>query len=130
MIDQPLIAIVDNDAAMLEATEALVETMGFRTETFGSAKAFLESNASRAAACLILDIQMPEIDGLQLQRCLVRANRSIPTIFVTGFPNERVRRRALDAGAAAFLTKPFGRDELLQSIQLTLVAKGDDAATQ
>ena len=130
MTGQPLIAIVDDNSAMLEATEALVETMGFRTEAFGSAKAFLKSNASRAAACLILDVQMPGIDGLQLQRRLVRTNRSIPTIFVTGYPNEHVRRRALDAGAVAFLSKPFGRDELLQSIQSTLVAKGDDTATQ
>ena len=124
---QPLIAIVDNDAAVLEATKYLVETMGFRTETFASAKAFLGSNAARTAACLLLDVQMPGIDGIQLQQRLIRANCDLPIIFITGFRNEHVRRRALDSGAIAFLSKPLGRDVLLQSIQLALRDKSDDA---
>ena len=120
MTDEQLIAIVDDDASVVEATKELVETMGFRTEAFGSAKAFLESETVATAACLILDVQMPEIDGLQLRRRLVGANRDIPTIFITGLPNERISGRARKEGAVACLRKPFSRGELLRCIQLAL----------
>jgi FixJ family two-component response regulator len=120
LTDEQLIAIVDDDASVVEATKELVETMGFRTEAFGSAKAFLESEAVLAASCLILDVQMPCIDGLELRRRLVRANRNIPTIFITGLPNEPIMDRARKEGAVACLRKPIGRDELLHCIQLAL----------
>jgi FixJ family two-component response regulator len=120
LTDEQLIAIVDDDASVVEATKGLVETMGFRTEAFGSAKAFLESEAVLAASCLILDVQMPCIDGLELRRRLVRANRNIPTIFITGLPNKPIMDRARKEGAVACLRKPIGRDELLHCIQLAL----------
>jgi FixJ family two-component response regulator len=120
LTDEQLIAIVDDDASVVEATKELVETMGFRTEAFGSAKAFLESEAVLAASCLILDVQMPCIDGLELRRRLVRANRNIPTIFITGLPNEPIMDRTRKEGAVACLRKPIGRDELLHCIQLAL----------
>jgi FixJ family two-component response regulator len=129
MTDDPLIAIVDDDDAVLEATKDLVETMGFRTATFRGAKAFLASNTADAAACLILDVQMPGIDGLQLQQLLVSANRGIPIIFVTAYPNERTRRRALKAGSVAFLSKPFSREELLHCIRLALDDKPSGVAS-
>jgi FixJ family two-component response regulator len=122
-----LIAIVDDDVSVLEATKELVETMGFRTEAFGSANAFLESRTAITPACLILDVQMPEIDGLQLRRRLICARRDIPTIFITGFPNERIRGCAQKVGAVACLGKPFGRDELLRCIQLALGDGQNDA---
>lgn len=120
MAEEQLIAIVDDDASVVEATKELVETMGFRTAPFRSAKAFLESEAVVAASCLILDVQMPEIDGLELRRRLARANRNIPTIFITGLPDERVLGRARKEGAVACLRKPISRDELLHYIQLAL----------
>ena len=124
MTDEPLIAIVDDDASVVEATKELVETMGFRTEAFGAAKAFLESTTVGTASCLILDVQMPGIDGLELRRRLARANRDIPTIFITGLPSERISDRARKEGAVACLRKPIGRDELLHCIK---VALGDGA---
>jgi FixJ family two-component response regulator len=120
LTEEQLIAIVDDDASVVEATKELVETMGFRTEAFGSAKAFLESEAVVAASCLILDVQMPEIDGLELKRRLTCAHRDIPTIFITGLPDERIVGRTRKEGAVACLRKPIGRDELLKSIHLAL----------
>jgi FixJ family two-component response regulator len=118
--DTPLIAIVDDDDAVLEATKDLVQTMGFRTETFRGANSFLAWNTAHPAACLILDVQMPGIDGFQLQQLLADAKRGIPIIFVTAFPDERMRRRALKTGSVAFLSKPFTRHELLHCIRLAL----------
>jgi FixJ family two-component response regulator len=129
LAEEQLIAIVDDDILVIEATKGLVETMGFRAASFGSAKEFLESGIASTAACLILDVQMPEIDGLQLYRQLVRANRHIPTIFITGFPNERFRGRARKEGAVACLRKPFGRDELLHCIRLALGEGQNDVVT-
>ena len=120
MREDPLIAIVDDDTSMVEATISLVDTMGFRTEAFDSAEAFLGSETVDKARCLILDVQMPGIDGLQLHSHLERANRGIPTIFVTGLADDRIRARTLQAGAVACLRKPFSRDELLNCIQVAL----------
>ena len=95
MSDAPLIAIVDDDVMICEATRDLVEAFGFNARTFTSAGEFLNSDCVSSTACLISDVQMPGMNGLQLHRKLITSGRHIPVIFITAFPDERVRKRAL-----------------------------------
>jgi FixJ family two-component response regulator len=116
MSDAPLIAIVDDDVMVCEATKDLVETFGFNARTFTSAGEFLDSDCVSGASCLIADVQMPRTSGLQLHRTLIASGRHIPVIFITAFPDERVRKRALRAGAVCYLSKPFDGDSLRSCI--------------
>src|SRR5262245_51796872 len=103
-----LIAIVDDDAAVRRTTTRLVECFGVRAAAFESAERFLRSGQVSEISCLVVDVQMPGMDGLELQRHLAAAGHTIPIIFITAYDREPFRRRALQAGAAAFLAKPFG----------------------
>jgi FixJ family two-component response regulator len=98
----------------------MVESFGYSPVTFESAGEFLKSDKLPDASCLILDVQMPGMNGLELHDQLVAKGRRIPTIFVTAFPEPRVRERALRAGGVCFLPKPFGRSDLLGCIQTAL----------
>jgi FixJ family two-component response regulator len=120
MSDGPLIAIVDDDIMVCEATKDLVETFGFKARTFSSAGEFLNSDCFPGISCLIADVQMPGMNGLQLYRELVASGRRIPVIFITAFSNERVRKRALRAGAVCYLSKPFDGESLLSCIRSAL----------
>ena len=120
MSDAPLIAIVDDDAMICEATKDLVEAFGFNARTFTSAGEFLSSDCVLDASCLIADVQMPGINGLQLHQKLVATGRRIPVIFITAFPDERVRKRALGAGAVCYMSKPFDGESLLSCIRSAL----------
>ena len=122
MTDETLIAIVDDDESVRVAMGGMVESFGYVPATFGSADDFLKSDMLHDASCLILDVQMPRISGLELHSRLVATGHQIPTIFVTAFPEKRVRDRALRAGGVCFLSKPFGRDDLLGCIQAALGA--------
>jgi FixJ family two-component response regulator len=102
----PLVSIVDDEDEARTATERLVRSLGFTTRTFASAEAFIESSALSETQCLILDVQMPKTNGLELQYQLLRLGIDIPIIFITAYPDETVRARALEAGAIAFLSKP------------------------
>jgi FixJ family two-component response regulator len=119
--DQGLIAIVDDDQSFREALESLLKLIGFRTATFASARNFLDSSQFPRVCCVILDVSMPEMDGLELQRHLV-ATHPIPTIFVTAHGDERVREQALRAGAICFLAKPFSEEVLIDALQKPLGA--------
>jgi FixJ family two-component response regulator len=118
-----VIAIVDDDDMVRTATRHLVESFGYNVETFDSAEAFLGSEWPRKAYCLIADVRMPGMSGPDLRKHLVNSGIDIPVIFITAFPNRALRERVLKAGAVAYLTKPFDRAVLLESIQQAI---GDD----
>ena len=120
MNDEPLIAIVDDDESVRVAMGGMVESFGYAPVTFESADAFLKSDKLPDASCLILDVQMPGMSGLELHSKLIASGRRIPTIFVTAFPDKRVRDRAMRAGGVCFLSKPFGRNDLLGCIESAL----------
>jgi FixJ family two-component response regulator len=105
--DTALISIVDDDDTVRAATESLVRSLGFETRTFASAESFLQSSSPRETRCLILDVQMPNMGGIELQQRLSELGFEIPIIFITAYPDEAVRQRAMEAGAVAFLLKPF-----------------------
>lgn len=115
-----LISIVDDDDALRNSLDDLIRSIGFRTQGFPSADAFLSSNQAHATACLILDVRMPGMNGLDLQRQIVAANWQIPIIFITSHADDDARARALAAGAVAFLYKPFREEELLHAIDAAL----------
>ena len=116
----PLISIVDDDDALRNSLDDLIRSIGFPTQGFSSADAFLSSNQARDTACLILDVRMPGMNGLDLQRQIVAANWQIPIIFITSHADDDARARALEAGAVAFLYKPFREEELLNAIDAAL----------
>ena len=127
MSDAALIAIVDDDVMVCEATKDLVETFGFNARTFTSAGEFLRSDCVSGASCLIADVQMPGISGLQLHHQLISFGRRIPVIFMTAFPDDRVRKRALRAGAVCYLGKPLDSGTLLRCIRAALEFEKDAA---
>lgn len=115
-----LISIVDDDESIRRTTRLLIESFGFRTSVFESAEEILKSDDLDRTSCLIVDVQMPGMDGLQLQSQLAALGRSIPIIFITAYDSKETRHRAIQAGAVAFLGKPFSDEQLLQTIQLAL----------
>ena len=112
-----LISIVDDDEHVCKATARLVMSAGLRAETVAPAEQFLNSCLNRSASCVIVDLQMPGISGLQLYRRLVASGTPVPTIIITAYPEERVRARALRAGIKCYLSKPFSADELIGCIR-------------
>ena len=116
----PLIAIVDDDESMRGAISGLMRAVGFVAEPFSSAEDFLNSQQIYRAKCLIADVNMPGMSGLDLHRHLVQSGNRIPTILVTAYPNEIVRSRALAAGVLCYLTKPFPESDMLACIDSAL----------
>ncbi|MCM3904984.1 MAG: response regulator [Pyrinomonadaceae bacterium] len=110
------ISIVDDDESMREAISTLVGSMGLIAEEFSSAEEFLDSGRSEVFDCLILDVRMPGLGGLELQRRLATDDRPVPIVFITAHYSEEGRKRALEAGAVDFLSKPFTEQELLNAI--------------
>ena len=127
MSKSPIISIVEDDAAVRVATENLVKSLGFDVYTFASAQEFLQSHREAETACLISDVQMPNMSGVELQADLANRGFRIPTIFITAFPDESVRRRAMAAGAVGFLNKPFNGKALIQFIQDAISQGGGKA---
>ena len=119
-----LIAVVDDDEAVLEAVSALLRSSGFEAEAFSSGQALLDSPLLTRAASVIADVNMPGMSGLELHRRLAASGLRIPTVLITAYPNDRVRARALRAGAACFLTKPFGAENLLSCLRTALGQRG------
>ena len=114
------ISVVDDDESVRTATEALLRSIGYEVKTFASAELFLESGALRETECLVLDVQMPGIDGLELQRELNEAGFRVPIIFITANEEGTHRQRAIEAGAVNFFCKPFDAKAFLAAIQLVL----------
>jgi FixJ family two-component response regulator len=113
----PVVFIVDDDASVREALNSLVRSIGFRVETFSSAGEFLRQSNSDAPSCLVLDVRLPDLSGLALQRELAAKNNGIPIIFITGHGDIPMSVRAMKAGASEFLTKPFSEQDLLEAIR-------------
>ena len=120
-----MIAIVDDDGAALAAIAGLVRAMGFAAVTFDDAERFLRSGTASTAACLIADMQMPQMTGLDLYRRLGTAGTPLPTILMTAYPDDMTRRRARDAGVASFLAKPLRQDTLAAAIAAALMQRTD-----
>ena len=112
-----LISIVDDDRSMMESIVSLIESVGYKAKGFYSAEDFLKSNQLIKTSCLILDVCMPEIDGLELQRRLAATKNRIPIIFITAYDSDDLRARAFEAGATGFLYKPFSEESLLQAVR-------------
>jgi FixJ family two-component response regulator len=112
----PIISIIDDDESMRCAIKSLVTSLGLDAYTFASAEAFLQSPHLDHTSCVITDLQMPGLNGVELQKSLLAQGRHIPIIFVTGFPEERLRARAIKAGALGFLSKPFESETLIKLI--------------
>jgi FixJ family two-component response regulator len=115
-----LISIVDDDQDFRDALTSLTRSYGYRARPFSSAPAFLASRNVRNTSCLIADVQMPAMTGVELYSRLVESGHAIPTILVTAYPDDGVRVRALTAGVICYLSKPFNADELLACIRAAL----------
>ena len=115
-----LISVVDDDESVRRTTTLLIESFGFRAAAFESADIFLRSGQLQDTSCLIVDVQMPGMDGLQLQSHLAATGCGIPIIFISAYESKDSRQRAMQAGAAAFLGKPFSDEQLLQIIRSAL----------
>ena len=114
--DTPVISIVDDDESVRTATANLVRSLGFRVCAYSSPEEFLESPCISTTSCLVSDIQMPGISGIDLHDLLIAQDRRIPIIFITAYPDETIRTRALDAGAVCFLGKPFDVQALIECL--------------
>lgn len=123
MSETALISIVDDDESIREAIQSLLRSVGFRVKTFASAEQFLQSDQIETTACLILDVRMPGMSGLELQRRLMATQCHIPIVFVTAHGDEEARSRAMQEGAVEFLLKPFSEEALLNAIQAALPAQ-------
>ena len=127
----PVVFVVDDDASVRDAVKKLITSVGLRVETFESAREFLNRKLPDTPACLVLDVRLPDLGGLEFQRALAEANIHIPIIFITGHADVPMTVRAMKAGAVEFLTKPFRGQELLGAIQEAIakdrVARGERA---
>ena len=121
--ETPQISIVDDDESVREATKTLLRSVGLRVATFDSAELFLDSGALEETECLILDVRMPGMDGLELQRRLRAGNSRVPVIFITAHDDDIRRRQAIEAGAVGFLRKPFDASALIRIVQGSLGAR-------
>jgi FixJ family two-component response regulator len=126
----PLVSIVDDDEAVRVATTKLVRLHGFIAHAFASAEEFLRSPRVDETCCLITDVRMPGMSGVDLQSHLIREGKRLPIIFITAMPDEVSRARALEAGAVAFLTKPFDGQMLINVLRDALNGALDGPAEQ
>jgi len=124
MMTPPLISVVDDDESMRESLRGFLRSVGFAAKGFASAEAFLAWQDRRTTDCLILDVRMPGMNGLELQRRLAAAHSAIPIIFITAHGDEEVCARALGAGAVDVLGKPFSEKALLNALHRALGSNG------
>ena len=123
MAKLPLISVVDDDDSVRESLRGLIRSVRFAVAVFASAEEFLSSDDLRNTDCLILDVRMPGMNGLDLQRHLAASDYQIPVVFITAHGDEEARRRALNGGAVDYLLKPFSEEALLNAIDAALSKK-------
>ena len=116
----PVISIIDDDASVRTATGNLLRSLGYIVHTFASAEEFLRSTQFNETSCVIADVQMPVMTGVELQALLLAQGHRVPFIFITAFPEETIRGQAMKAGAICFLTKPFDRLTLIKCLDTAL----------
>ena len=127
MAEAPIISVVDDDPSVRTATARLLRSMGFSVYAFASAQEFLSSPPLSETSCVIADVQMPGMTGVELQDHLIAHDHSMPIIFITAFPHDRVRERAMNAGAVCFLSKPFDETRLLECVEQALMKRQNKA---
>ena len=121
--EKPLVCVVDDDYLLRDSTLRLLRSFGFRAQTFASAEEFWNSGYLQEAACLILDMRMPGMGGLELQRKLVASHYELPVIFITAYEEEGTRAQALADGVGVLLIKPFGAQDLVNVVNEALNSK-------
>ena len=126
MAKRPLISIVDDDASVREGTMDLIQAIGFAVEAFPGANDFLNSDRINSTSCLIADVRMPGMTGLELHDRLILTGKIIPTILLTAYPNAQDRERARRAGVICYLAKPYNQVDLLACIRSALETRGGD----
>lgn len=124
MSSPPVISIVDDDGSVRAATYNLVRSLGYNVHTFASAEEFLQSPHLNDTSCVIADVRMPTMSGLELRAHLLAEGYRVPFIFITAFSVETARTRALKAGATCFLTKPFAEEALIKCLDAALQEDG------
>jgi len=120
MLNKPIVSIVDDDRSVLEGMKDLLNSKGFAVQTFWRAEDFLKSDHFHNTSCLITDVQMPGMTGLELYNRLIASGKIIPTILITAYPDDKARALALRSGVLCYLIKPFDENELLACIQSAL----------
>jgi FixJ family two-component response regulator len=126
-VQTPVISIIDDDASVRAGTDNLLRSLGYTAHTFVSAEEFLRSAHLNDTSCVIADVQMPGMSGVDLQARLLAQGHRMSFIFITAFPEEAIRARALKAGAICFLTKPFDRLTLIGCLHAALARHGGGA---
>ena len=125
MDEVPIISVIDDDASVRTATARLLGSLGFSAQAFASAQEFLLSPRLRETSCLIADVEMPGMSGVELQEYLIAHGHKTPMIFITAFPEDRIRERVMRAGAIDFLSKPFDEPRLLECVKRALTRYRD-----
>jgi FixJ family two-component response regulator len=123
MFEDELISIIDNDTLARYGVVALVESLGYKSVSFSSAEHFLASGAITETTCLITDVRMPGLSGLELQEALRSQGHRTPVILMTTYPNESRRNRAIDGGAVGFLSKPFDDTSLIECLAAAIKSR-------
>lgn len=119
---RPVISVIDDDASIRIAADSLLRARGYAVSTFASAAEFLRSPQIDESSCVITDVRMPDMSGVELQTLVRKQGRSTPFIFITAFPEESARHRALRDGAVCFLSKPFDAPTLIRCVEAALAA--------
>ena len=120
MAERPLVVVVDDDNSFRNATRDLLKSAGFSTATFENAESFLRSASRGRAACLVADMRMPGMTGLDLHQALVSSGDGIPTVLITAHPEELTQSRAREAGITCYMSKPFAPDDLIECVREAL----------
>jgi FixJ family two-component response regulator len=118
--ERAAVCVVDDDESVRRSLRRLLKSAGFAVETYAAATDFLQRGQSDIAACLVLDVRMPGMDGLELQRRLVSSHSEIPIVFITAHDDKQAEMEAMEAGATAFLHKPFEAQELIAAVRAAL----------
>jgi FixJ family two-component response regulator len=119
-----VVSIVDDDPSVCEGLQDLLNSMGLAAETFSRADDFLKSGRLDSTSCLIADVQMPGMTGLELYNHLIKSGRTVPTILITAFPKDTDRAQAMRTGVSCYLAKPFSETDLLSCIRSTVASPG------